>query len=129
MAELTLTVREAAEAIGISKDLAYDLVRAGRIPHVRWGGRVLVPRKALEEHLHREAAASINASAVATPARSDHGPAAVDEGRAGLGAAGPRGTGTRARPNVGSSASGRPAAPTTTTARSAATDRATTTTG
>jgi len=59
MAELTLTVREAAAAIGISKDLAYDLVRAGRIPHVRWGGRVLVPRKALEEHLHREAAASI----------------------------------------------------------------------
>lgn len=57
-----MTVPEAAKAIGISKDLAYDLVRKGRLPHVRWGGRLLVPRKALEEQLEREAAESVSAA-------------------------------------------------------------------
>jgi hypothetical protein len=53
--------------------------------------------------------ATLLASATTSPS---HGSAAVVEGEA-IGAAGPRGTGTHAGPNVGSSASGRPAAPTT----------------
>lgn len=59
LAKLTMTVPEAAEALGISRDLAYDLIRRRRIPHVQYGRRVLVPREALKEHLEREAAASL----------------------------------------------------------------------
>lgn len=49
MAELGLSVTEAAELIGISRDLAYDMVAAGTIPSIRFRGRIVVPRKALEE--------------------------------------------------------------------------------
>jgi excisionase family DNA binding protein len=56
---LTLTVPEAAAELGISDDLAGDMVRAGRLPHVRWGARILVPRRALDEWLLREALASV----------------------------------------------------------------------
>ena len=44
---LTLTVEEAAALLGISRNLAYELVAAGRIPSIRLGRRVLVPRRAL----------------------------------------------------------------------------------
>ncbi len=45
---LTMTVSEAAEVLGISRALAYELVGRGEIPVVRFGRRVVVPRKALE---------------------------------------------------------------------------------
>ncbi len=54
-----MTVPEAAKALGISRDLAYDLIRQGRLPHVTYGRRLLVPRQALKEQLEREAAASL----------------------------------------------------------------------
>lgn len=44
----TLTVAEAAELLGVSRGLAYDLVRRGEIPSIRLGRRLLVPRHALE---------------------------------------------------------------------------------
>lgn len=44
----TLTVDEVAALCGISRGLAYDQVRAGRIPSIRLGRRILVPRAALE---------------------------------------------------------------------------------
>ena len=44
---LVLSVREAAVLLGISKDLAYELVRTGDIPSVRFGRRVLVPKRQL----------------------------------------------------------------------------------
>ncbi len=46
---LTVSVEEAAVLLGISRALAYDLVRRGELPHLRLGRRVVVPRKALEE--------------------------------------------------------------------------------
>lgn len=46
-----LTVAEAAEALGISRALAYELVRRGEIPAVRLGRRIVVPRDALERLL------------------------------------------------------------------------------
>lgn len=45
---LALSVEEAGALLGISRDLAYDLVNQGQIPSVRLGRRLVVPRKALE---------------------------------------------------------------------------------
>jgi len=50
---LTLTVSETARLLGISRGLAYEMVRTGEIPSVRFGKRVLVPRRTLEKLLER----------------------------------------------------------------------------
>ncbi len=44
---LTLTVDEAAQLLGISRGSAYAAARAGDIPAIRVGRRLLVPRHAL----------------------------------------------------------------------------------
>jgi excisionase family DNA binding protein len=44
---LVFSVAEAAAILGISKDLAYDLIAAGELPSLHFGRRVVVPRKAL----------------------------------------------------------------------------------
>lgn len=44
---LTLTVEEAAAALGISRALAYEAVQRGDIPCIRIGRRILVPRSGL----------------------------------------------------------------------------------
>jgi excisionase family DNA binding protein len=48
MERLTLTVLEVAKALGLSRMAAYSAVRAGVIPSIRIGRRVLVPRVALD---------------------------------------------------------------------------------
>ena len=48
---LTYTVVEAAKAIGVSRGLAYELVRRGELRTVRVGHRILVPRDAVREFL------------------------------------------------------------------------------
>lgn len=48
---LTLTVEEVAHLLGISRGLAYELARSGRLPVVRLGRRLLVPKVALERML------------------------------------------------------------------------------
>ena len=48
---LTMTVEEAAAALGISRAFAYEAVTRNEIPHVRIGRRILVPRAALERML------------------------------------------------------------------------------
>ena len=48
---LTVTVEEAAQLIGISRGLAYEMARCGKLPVVRFGRRLLVPRRALERML------------------------------------------------------------------------------
>lgn len=47
----TMTVPEAARALGIGKNQAYEAVRLGQIPSIRIGKRLLVPRAALEKFL------------------------------------------------------------------------------
>lgn len=51
---LTITVERAGELLGISRGLAYDLVRRGEIPSLRLGRRLVVPmhglRRMLEGH-------------------------------------------------------------------------------
>ena len=50
---LVVTVTEAAELLGISRGLAYELARAGQLPSLRLGRRLVVPRAALLEWLER----------------------------------------------------------------------------
>lgn len=45
---LAVSVDEAARLLGISRDLAYDLVRRGKLPSVRLGRRIVVPRVKLD---------------------------------------------------------------------------------
>lgn len=54
-ATLVLTVIEVAQLLRISRNTCYDLVHEGRIPSVRLGRRVLIPRQGLEEWIAREA--------------------------------------------------------------------------
>ncbi len=48
---LTMTVEEAAEALGISRAFAYEAVNNGDIPTIRIGRRILVPKAALQRLL------------------------------------------------------------------------------
>ena len=60
---LTMTVKEVASALKISRGLAYEACRDGRIPTIRIGRRLLVSRRALEKVL--EDPQSINPAATA----------------------------------------------------------------
>ena len=44
---LTLSVEETARVLGISRGSCYEAVKQGQIPHIRFGKRILIPRKAL----------------------------------------------------------------------------------
>jgi len=48
---LTITVAQAARMLGISRGLAYQMAREGTIPTLRFGRRLVVPRKAMERLL------------------------------------------------------------------------------
>lgn len=48
---LTLTVDEVAALLGISRGLAYELARCGKLPALRLGRRLLIPRSALKDLL------------------------------------------------------------------------------
>jgi excisionase family DNA binding protein len=47
----TYTLDKAAAILGISLSGAYQAVRRGQIPTIRFGKRILVPRKALQRLL------------------------------------------------------------------------------
>jgi excisionase family DNA binding protein len=51
MLKLTLTVAEAARALGIGRNTAYAAAQRGDIPTIRVGRRILVPRAGLERLL------------------------------------------------------------------------------
>ncbi|MFC1945973.1 helix-turn-helix domain-containing protein [Chloroflexota bacterium] len=48
---LTLTVDEAAQALGLSRNSCYQAVETKAIPSIRIGKRILIPRFALEKLL------------------------------------------------------------------------------
>lgn len=50
---LCITVEEAAEMLGISRNFAYELRRQKKLPYVQFGKRYLIPRAALEKMLER----------------------------------------------------------------------------
>ena len=51
MDEMAISVPEAARRLGISRTFAYQMIRAGDIPSVKIGQKILVPMKWLEEKL------------------------------------------------------------------------------
>lgn len=53
MERLTLTVDEAAHLLGISRGLAYELARSGKLPVIRFGRRILISKWALEKMLNQ----------------------------------------------------------------------------
>ena len=48
---LTLSVEQAAAALGISRASAYEAVHRGEIPHIKIGKRMLIPRASLDRML------------------------------------------------------------------------------
>jgi len=54
LGRLTLTIEEAARLLGISRGLAYEMARCGKLPVVRLGRRLLVSKAALERMLNQE---------------------------------------------------------------------------
>lgn len=55
-ARQTITVAEAAQALGIGRNAGYEAVRRGEIPIIKIGKRLLVPKAALDRILKGEAA-------------------------------------------------------------------------
>ena len=53
----TYTVPEVARILGLSRVKAYEEARAGRIPTLRFGTKIVVPHGALERLLSCEASA------------------------------------------------------------------------
>ena len=51
MEQLTMTVEEAARALGINRNSAYEAARNGELPAIRIGRRLLVPKIAFERML------------------------------------------------------------------------------
>lgn len=49
--DLVMSVEDAARALHISRNLAYEAARDGRLPCIRIGRRLLVSRRALEKLL------------------------------------------------------------------------------
>jgi excisionase family DNA binding protein len=62
MESLTYTVDEVAALLGIARGKAYQHVRAGDIPSIRMGKRVLIPRDRFHAWLNRETATSAGAA-------------------------------------------------------------------
>jgi excisionase family DNA binding protein len=52
----TYDIPEAAELLGIGRNAAYDAAKAGSIPTIRVGKRLLVPKAALDRMLSGEVA-------------------------------------------------------------------------
>ena len=50
-ARQTYTVAEVAKILGIGRNTAYESCRAGEIRTIRVGGRILIPRQAIDELL------------------------------------------------------------------------------
>ena len=49
----TVTVPEAAKMLGIGRNLAYEAARAGDLPTLKFGKRLVVPVAALQRLLER----------------------------------------------------------------------------
>jgi excisionase family DNA binding protein len=59
-----LTVDETASLLRISRNLAYELIAQNRLPHIRLGRRILVPRRGLETWIAEEASLPQTSSSV-----------------------------------------------------------------
>jgi excisionase family DNA binding protein len=62
MEPLVLTISEAAGLLGVGRSKMFEMLAAGQVPVVRFGRVVRIPRRELEELLHRQAEESLTAS-------------------------------------------------------------------
>ena len=70
---LLLTVEQAAKLLQISRYLAYDLIAQGKLPHVRLGRIIRVPRHGLEQWILRQAGVPVAPpEAVSFPQQQRH---------------------------------------------------------
>ena len=53
---LFLSVQELAEVLGVSRAVAYDLVRQETFPSINIGNRIVIPREKFLEWVDRESA-------------------------------------------------------------------------
>ena len=53
--KLTMSVEEMADAVGIGRALAYDLVKKPGFPAFRISGRIIIPVEALKKWLNDQA--------------------------------------------------------------------------
>ncbi|KQX69305.1 helix-turn-helix domain-containing protein [Paenibacillus sp. Root444D2] len=60
MEKVTMTVKEAAVFLGVSKDLLYKEVRCGKIPHTRLGATILFRRDTLTAWLEQQEKQSVS---------------------------------------------------------------------
>ena len=49
--KIALSIADAAAAIGVSASMFRGLVNQNEVPHIRVGGRILIPRAALEAYI------------------------------------------------------------------------------
>lgn len=54
MEKLTMSVQEAAEALGVSVNKMYDLARSAGFPTIRLGCRLVISKKGLERWLDEQ---------------------------------------------------------------------------
>ena len=47
-----LTMNEVQEVLGIGKNLCYDMLRAGTIPSIRLGRKIIIPKHSFYEWLN-----------------------------------------------------------------------------
>ncbi len=73
MAELTYSVTEAAEALGISRRSMYDLLHKEGFPSMKVGGRRLISRELLAEWVRTQAGGQKNTATSSAKADSGKG--------------------------------------------------------
>jgi excisionase family DNA binding protein len=49
--KLCYSVNEARKLLGINENSMYAMVHSGVIRHIKWGARILIPRRTLEEDI------------------------------------------------------------------------------
>ena len=61
---LTVSVDECAVLLGISRGLCFQMVHEGKIPHLRFNKRILIPKWAIQRLLQEpeEAATSLHSN-------------------------------------------------------------------
>lgn len=57
MEKVTMTVQEMAECLGIGRNVAYELVKNGRVPFLKIGRQIRIPKRAFDAWLANEASA------------------------------------------------------------------------
>ncbi|WP_310876879.1 excisionase family DNA-binding protein [Priestia megaterium] len=59
MDKQTISVKETAVYMGVSKDLVYQLVRERKVPHLRLGHRILFRKEAIDRWLTTQETLSV----------------------------------------------------------------------